>query len=233
MSTQPAVGRKIFALAAITGPLALLVGTLLHPSEADPNAATAAFAEYADARGWIAIHLMQLAGVALMTAALALFSRMIAAGPAAAAAALGKLGAGTTLAIAAALQAVDGIAVKSMVDAWAAAPEGQKEMIFQSAFSVRQIEIGLASIFGLVAGFTVMLYGVAQLTDARFPKWLGLLGLAGGALTFVGGLAVAYSHFSGTAMMINMPAGILVTLWMLALGIYVWIKPALLTTVHA
>jgi len=34
MSTQPVVGRKIFALAAITGPLALLVGTLLHPSEA-------------------------------------------------------------------------------------------------------------------------------------------------------------------------------------------------------
>jgi len=74
--------------------------------------------------------------------------------------------------------AVDGIAVKSMVNAWAAAPEGQKEIIFQAAIGVRQIEIGLASMLGLVSGATVTIYGVAQLSGTRFPKWLGLLGLA-------------------------------------------------------
>jgi hypothetical protein len=61
--------------------------------------------------------------------------------------------------------AVDGIAVKAMVNAWAAAPEGQKEIIFQAAI-------------GLVSGATVTIYGVAQLSGTRFPKWLGLLGLA-------------------------------------------------------
>ncbi|MSP50458.1 MAG: hypothetical protein EXQ95_14185 [Alphaproteobacteria bacterium] len=101
-------------------------------------------------------------------------------------------------------------------------------MIFPAAFGVRRIEIGLASMLGLVSGATIVIYGVAQLADTRFPRWLGLLGLAGGVLTFVGGIALAYSRFSATAMIVNMPAGILTMSWMLALGIHVWIRPVFL-----
>ena len=53
-------------------------------------------------------------------------------------------GATVSLALAAALQAVDGIALKSMVDAWAAAPASEKRVVFHAAFAVRQLEIGLA-----------------------------------------------------------------------------------------
>jgi len=59
------------------------------------------------------------------------------------------------LAVASALQAVDGVALKVMVDAWAAAPAGQKEGAFHAAFAVRQIEIGLASMLSLLFGLTV------------------------------------------------------------------------------
>jgi len=62
------------------------------------------------------------------------------------------------LAVAAALQAVDGIALKAMVNAWAAAPLAQKEVAFHAALAVRQIEVGLASMLCLLFGLTACLY---------------------------------------------------------------------------
>src|SRR4051812_47178287 len=95
---------KIFAITAILGVLLLFVGTNLHPMDADPNTPLAAFKEYAADRHWIASHLMQLSGVALMTAALVLLSRLLAVGSAQALADIGMAGAIASLAVAAVLQ---------------------------------------------------------------------------------------------------------------------------------
>ena len=54
-------------------------------------------------------------------------------------------GAIVSLAVAAALQAVDGIDLRTMVDTWAAAPVAQRPVAFQAAFAVRQVEVGLAA----------------------------------------------------------------------------------------
>jgi len=58
------------------------------------------------------------------------------------------------LASAAILQAVDGIALKAMVDGWARASAEQKQSAFQATFAVRQIEIGAAA-------YVRILFGVA------------------------------------------------------------------------
>ncbi len=130
-----------------------------------------------------------------------------------------------SLALAAALQAVDGIALKNMVDAWAAAPASQKEGIFHAAFAVRQIEIGLASLLSLSWGLTATMYGVALLGDDTYPKWFAGVAIAGGVPTMVAGVAMAYTGFSGLVMAINMPANLLLLLWMLALGGFLWRYP--------
>ena len=57
---------RIGAIAAILGALLLFVSTLLHPLGADPDDAVAAFTEYAADRLWVASHLGQFLGVALM-----------------------------------------------------------------------------------------------------------------------------------------------------------------------
>lgn len=130
----------------------LFAGTYLHPMQADPNDAVAAFTEYAADRFWIASHLTQLAGVALMVAALLLLARQLETASGAVWSRLASAGAVASLALAAALQAVDGIALKAMVDTWAAAPAAQKEVAFYAAFAVRQVEVGLASIVSLLFG---------------------------------------------------------------------------------
>jgi hypothetical protein len=113
----PAFGSNLIAIAAISRALFLFIGTFLHPMEADPNIPLAAFTEYAADRNWVASHLMQLTGMALMVAALVLLSQRMATGQAKVVAILGEIGAVVGLAVAAALQAVDGIALKAMVNA--------------------------------------------------------------------------------------------------------------------
>jgi hypothetical protein len=211
----------------------MFAGTYLHPMSADPNAPLAAFTEYAADHYWVASHLMQLGGVILISAALLIVSRSMAANPAnpansantAAALATGR--AIASLAVAAVLQAVDGVALKAMVNAWAAAPERNKESLFQASFAVRQIEIGLASVSALLFGLTVSVFGVALLADLRFPKWLGFMAIAGGAPTAIAGVAIASTGFSGLAMAIDMPSGGLLLCWMAALGVHLWRRPAL------
>jgi hypothetical protein len=220
-------GSTFAPIAAITGALFLLAGTYLHPMNADPNVPLAAFAEYAADHKWVATHLMQLSGIALMVAALALLSRRLAGGPADAEVTLGTVGAVASLAVAAALQAVDGVALKAMVDSWAAAQGREKEVLFQATFAVRQIEVGLASMTSLFFGLTVLVYGLALLRDSRLPKWLGFLAIAGGAPTAIAGIMIAYSGFSESEMAISMPSSSLLLVWMIALGVWMWKKPAL------
>ena len=216
-------GGRIGPIAAVAGAVVLLVGTYLHPMSADPNVPLAAFTEYAASHIWVASHLMQLGGVVLITAALVLLSRKMADGPAGEWATLGATGAIASLAVAAALQAVDGVALKVMVDSWAAIPEPGKTALFDAAFAVRQIETGLASMGSLLFGLTASIYGIALFIDRRFPRWLGAVAIIGGVPTAVAGIVIAYTGFSVSAMVINMPANSLLILWMIALGAY-WRK---------
>jgi len=190
--------------------------------QADPNDPVAAFTEYAADRLWIASHLTQLVGVALIVAALLLLARQLELRSGTSWPRIAAGGAVASLAVAAALQAVDGIALKVMVDAWAGAPELQKEMVFHAAFAVRQVEIGLASMLSLMYGLTATVYGGALLVDGGYPKWVGGLAVIGGVPTALAGLLMAYTGFSGLAMAVNMPANSVLVLWTLTLGVCMW-----------
>ena len=213
---------KAGATCAISGAALLCVGTYLHPMEANPNEPVAAFTEYAADNFWVSSHLIQLAGVALLMAALLFLTTVLEArrGPGIARVAAG--GAIASLALAAALQAVDGIALKNLVDAWAAAPASQKGEVFHAAFAVRQIEVGLASMSILSFGLTATLYGVALIGARIYPTWLAALAMASGFLMMASGVVMAYSGFSGLSMAITMPASAVLLVWMLTLGVLMW-----------
>jgi hypothetical protein len=215
-------GMRIGATCAVAGSVVLLFGTYLHPMQADPNEAVAAFGEYASDRLWIASHLMQLVGVGLMVAALLILTKELETTTQTAWARVAAGGAIASLAVATALQAVDGIALKVMVDRWAVAPASQKEIAFQAAFAVRQVEVGLASTLSLLFGATVTVCGVALLGDRMFPKWIAALAILGGVSTTTGGIVIAYTGFSELAMAINMPASALLLVWMLMVGVLMW-----------
>jgi hypothetical protein len=213
---------RIGATCAVAGSALLFIGTYLHPMQADPNDPVAAFAEYAADRLWVASHLTQLAGVAVIVAALLLVARHLELRARTTSARLAAAGAVASLAQAAVLQAIDGIALKFMVDAWASAPPSQKETVFHAAFAIRQVEIGLASMLSLSLGLTAMVYGGALFVDGAYPKWVSALAVVGGVPTALSGIVMAYAGFSGLAMAISMPGSLVLLLWLLALGVCMW-----------
>ena len=221
MSTQQHLAR-IGAAAAIGGAVTLFIATLLHPMSADPNDAPAAFAEYAADSIWVASHLGQFLGVAVLGVALVAMAATMETGAPAAWARIGVVGTAASVAAAAALQAVDGVALKVMVDHWAQASGEMRVRAFEAAFAVRQIEVGMASLLSVLFGLTISAFAVAMLLSRRFPAWLGWLGLLGAAGTFAAGIAQAYTGFSGLAMMLSMPAGCTLLLWGIVLGVFLW-----------
>jgi hypothetical protein len=218
-SISHAGGSRIGAITALVGSALLAVGTLLHPSVQDPNNAPAAFAEYAAFGPWVAVHLMQLVGVVLIMASLVLLARRLIGGSADEWATLAAVGASATIAVYAALQAVDGIALRGLVSNWVSAPEPDKAAAFQAALAVRHVEIGLSSIGDLLGGLTILLCGLALLVDGRAPRWMGILALAGGAPMAIAGVVIAYTGFSDLELTTNMVADGLVMVWLVALAI--------------
>lgn len=131
ISTQSSLAR-IGAISAPLGAVVLLVATMVHPMGADPNDASAAFAEYAADPSWVWSHLGQFAGVAVLGMALIGLAATFEAGRAAAWSRIGVAGTAATIAMAAALQAVDGAALKVTVDRWSAATAESRDTQLRS-----------------------------------------------------------------------------------------------------
>lgn len=203
----------------------MFAGTYLHPMQADPGIPLAAFTEYASDDHWVTSHLLQFAGMVLIVMALVGLSQTMAAGRARYIAALGSACAVAAFAVSAVLQAIDGVALKRMVDAWAASTGQEKAALFAASIAVRQIETGLASMTGILFGLTASLLSAALLMEGGHPRWLGFLGLGGGIATAVAGIVMAYIGFSAAAMAIGMPANTLLLCWLLALAACKWKAP--------
>ena len=221
MSTYQSLAR-LGAVAALVGAVLLFVSTLLHPHTSDPNDPPAAFAEYATDSRWIWSHLGQFVGFAVLGMALVALAATLEPGRAAAWARIGLAGTAASIAVAAALQAVDGVALKVMVDRWAAATGDARGLAYEAAFAVRQIEIGLATLLSLLFGFTLTVFALAFLRSTRYPTWLGGIGLLGGLGTVAAGAAQASTGFSALAMTLSMLTSSVLLIWTILAGILMW-----------
>ena len=164
---------------------------LLHPTGAEDNH-QAIFKKYADSDVWVFTHLAEFLLLLLAFAGLLVLCRALR--PEAPWLAL--LAAGAIIAasaIWAVLQAVDGVALKQAVDAWASASGAEKATRFANAETVRWIEWGLQSYFRVLLGVAFLLLGAAAVVSRLVPTWLGMLLAAAGLLSVVVGVSVAYA----------------------------------------
>ena len=124
------IDRKTLRLSAVllaVGFIFYVVVGLLHAG-GPANNHPVVFGIYASSASWTAVHLGQFVGMAVIIAGLLVlyFALDIRAGGAAWVARLGTVSAAVALGLYAVLQAVDGVALKQVVDAWASAPEAEK-----------------------------------------------------------------------------------------------------------
>lgn len=182
----------------------LLVGGLLltllasheHPAGDDDNYPVI-FAKYANSNDWVAVHLVQFAGVLLLLGGLLVLYRVLQVrGEVPVLAGIAAAVAIAAAAAWAALQAIDGVALKQAVDAWAdASGAAQKAIRFDDAQTVRWAEWGLNTYFRLLLGLTVTLFGFTVTRTGIAARWLGWAGVIGGLSYMASGVAVAYAGF--------------------------------------
>lgn len=177
------------------GFVVFFVATRFHPSGAE-NDHPVIFAKYAASDPWVAVHFGQFAGVLLALGGFVVLARLLMARDQVAMLARWALGTtAATAAIWAVLQAVDGVALKQNVDAWAAASGSEQRLRFADAETVRWIEWGLQSYFRLLLGLTFVLVGVAVARTGVVARGLGPVAVLGGLLYMTVGVAVGHSGF--------------------------------------
>src|SRR5437870_9167174 len=120
------------------------------------------------------------------------------------------------------LQAVDGVALKQAVDAWASAPAAEKAARFASAEVVRWLEWGTRSYQSFMFGLTLILFGAVIAGTARVPRLIGYLMGVSGLAYLVQGWVLGSEGFSATNTVPQLLAYLLVFAWSIWLLILAW-----------
>jgi len=194
-----------------------------HP----PGGATieATFANYAASRDWAAIHLGQFVGQAILLAGLLVL--YIALGVTQGAPRwlgfFAAVSAVVALALAGVGYAVDGVALKQAVDAWASAPTAEQAARFASAQAIQWLEWGTKSYQDFIFGLTLVLFATTMVWAARITRPIGyVMGLIGLAFVVVGwlegtaGFSATYGVIESITYFLLLPA------WSIWLLIVAW-----------
>ena len=161
----------------------------LHPDGGPTYEAT--FANYAGSSDWAAVHLGQFVSTTVLLAGLLVlfFALNVSQGTARWLGFFGAIAAGVSLVLNGVVYAVDGVALKQAVDAWASAPAAQQATRLASAEAIRWLEWGANSYWNLTQGLSLVFFALVIVWTARVPRPIGyLMGVSGLAFIVLGWL---------------------------------------------
>ncbi|WP_224450587.1 hypothetical protein [Haloprofundus salilacus] len=219
---------KVGTVAAFAALVVYGVSAYLHPLT-PPHHTQEAFADYAVESLWAIYHLGEFLGILLMGAAIIALAFRLRRGVAGVWATLGGAAMVVCAGVYGIFAAVDGVALGIMVDRWAAAGPEQQELLYETAFAVRQIEGGLFSIQWFMFGIAAGLFAGAFFASAKSPirldwfsgmGWLSILASIG-ALSFGVVQAHGYTDLS-MAFQIGLMPGVI---WVAAVGVFLYRNP--------
>jgi hypothetical protein len=205
------------------GVIVIGIAEYFHPAKEDPMDNHAVFMEYAHSRIWTAVHLGEYFGFLLLLGGLVALYYSVSAkrGLGAGIAPFGLAAAVTAAASFTVLQAVDGVALKRAVDAWASAPAPEKTAAFAAAEAVRWTEIGMNSFSYFLAGLTLFLFGATIALGRVYPRWAGVIAaVSGAAFIYNGVVEVAYEGF--VPSIIKLVGLLLLVVWALIMAVLMW-----------
>ncbi len=227
MSDRPfAPSLRVPAALLLIGQLLYIVITQFHAG-GEANDHPVIFGVYASNGVWVADHIGQFAGTAIMLAGLfgLFFALETRGGTAGWEGRFGAAAAIVTLALYGALQAVDGVANKQADLAWVNAPDAEQVARFASAEVVRWIEWGLRSYQNIALGTCLLLFAVALVKTPRIPRLIGLLMALSGLVYLGQGWLVGTEGFSDNMSTAIVVAWILSAAWMIWLAVIAWRAP--------
>jgi hypothetical protein len=214
---------QVSAVLLLVGQLLYVVITLFHTG-GEANNHHAIFAAYADSRSWTAVHFGQFVCMAMFLAGLSAlsFALDVRTGTARWATRFGAASAAATLALYGGVMAVDAVALKQAVNAWAIAPEAEKAARFATAEAIRWLEWGLRSYENFTLGLAVLLFAVAIVRTAWIPRPIAYLMSLSGITYLVQGWLAGSEGFSENHTIAIVLAELLNLAWMISLLIVAW-----------
>jgi hypothetical protein len=217
---------RVSATLLLVGQLLYILITQLH-ADGDANNHPEVFVEYADSGNWTAVHVGQFAAMAIMLAGLfALFFALDS--PTEVARWTGRLGAASaavTLALYGALQAVDGVALKQAVSAWAAAPEAERTARLASAEAIRWLEWGMRGYQNFALGMALLLFAALAVQMAPMPRAIAFLMVASGISHLLQGWVLGSVGFTQVETYLIILGFVLNLAWMAWLVVVSWRMP--------
>lgn len=171
---------------------------------------------------WQADHIFTIISIAVVAAGLALLSGTLG-DPLAEA--VGHFGAMIAVPAGAVLGvgfAVDGFVLSALAEAYAAAPgEAMREMHVAQADLVLKFIGGTSYAFQTLFGLGLTMLAAATLLSRLFPRWLCLLGIAGGAIWTIAAVLVFLRVQGADFWLVDIPV-IPVAFWLLGFGWLSW-----------
>lgn len=225
--TKPGPSKAAADSFSMRGAAALMaLGQILHiavtqlHAGGDANNHPAIFAAYAASDIWKAVHLGQFASMAILLAGLLLLFRAAAVAGSSPICALGAACAIAAFALYAVLQAVDGVALKEAVDAWAAAPGSDKAVRFANAESLRWLEWGMRSYQAFAMGLALILAAAAVGKAHRGARAIPVLIVLSGLAYLAQGWIAGREGFTGSMSVL------IVAAWGFGLSWSIWLAAA-------
>jgi len=214
---------RLPATLLFVGQLLYIVITFFH-ANGDANNHPVVFMEYAASGIWTAVHLGQLVGMTVLLAGLlALFAVLdVESETTRWARNFGIVLTVVALALYCMLQAVDGVALKQAVDAWASAPEAEKVARFASAEAIRWLEWGVRSYHNFALGLALLLFAVEVVRTAEVLRPIGYLAGLSGIIYLAQGWVVGVEGFSQMETIAIVLAFVLDLVWMIWLLMVAW-----------
>lgn len=216
---------RLSATLLFAGVLVSLLAGLQHPDAASANDHPATFAQYAASDAWIAVHLGQFLGMALLLCGLLVlaYALNVRHGLAPWTVRLGAAAAVAALALYGVLQGVDGVALKHAVDAWAGAAEGEKALRFAAAEDIRWLEWGVRSYQSFMLGAALVLFGLTVAATHRINRFIGYLMVLSGAAYLAQGWVIGTEGFSASNTLPTLAGIVLIFAWTGWLLVAAWL----------
>jgi hypothetical protein len=170
-----------------------LLAEIAHPHQEAPNDHLAVFAEYAASSDWLWVHLAQFGAAVVVVAGFVALYHRLSAGRPSLLDRLALVAATNTIAAIVIDMAVDGIALKHAVDAWATAPPAERAMRFDAAEVVRWLEWSANGFFKILLGLTAAAFGAAL--ARRGMRARGSIAIGAGLLLVAAGAQVGRDGF--------------------------------------
>lgn len=224
---------RVGAAAGITGGVIGAFAGIAHP-QPEPGVADAFLHSIVPTSMWVNIHLAALFAVLLALVALVAIERSITREPARGLARFGLALAAAGSGAAIVWMAIDGVAMKHIADAWAAAPEQEKAVAFHTAVVVEEMILALFSITIVVwYGLPFIFMGLAVGLSGAYPRWMGWLVVAGAIGAVLTGMAQVYTGRTLLVTHILFPVvSFWIGGWVMLMSGFLWRKADAMTVVR-